>query len=66
MAIYCDCPCHEPGSTIMHFAACCSICPKCGKGISVGFRGHFESCKGELLDKMKRKKKRQYLASLGQ
>lgn len=30
----CDCPCHKPGSQIMHFMACCFVCPHCKKRIS--------------------------------
>ena len=29
----CKCPCHEPGSTMRHFMACCQKCNICGKNI---------------------------------
>lgn len=60
MIKYCDCECHEKDSTIIHCVACCDLCSKCGKGIWVGFKEHFESCTGELLKNVKRKKKAGY------
>lgn len=56
MVKYCDCPCHDPDREILHFEACCEICPKCGKGIQSGIGEHFDACPGKLLEKRKREK----------
>jgi hypothetical protein len=41
----CECPCHEPDSSMMHFDACCSGCD-CGAPIRFDCYGeHKKTCK---------------------
>ena len=56
--IKCDCECHDPEASVIHFEACCDVCPKCKRGFVVGIREHIEGCTLSP-PRLKRKRKRQ-------
>ena len=46
--IECKCECHQEGSGIMHFDACCDYCPYCDRNIRDTMHLHRRAC-GEAL-----------------
>jgi hypothetical protein len=44
----CDCMCHQPGISMMHFMPCCITCDYCGKNINFNqYKEHLEKCEKE-------------------
>lgn len=49
----CGCPCHEPGSLVLHIMPCCSVlrCEHCDKQISSSqIEHHISTCHATLLE----------------
>ena len=44
----CHCPCHEPGSGVIHMVACCAVCVVCGKNIESAMSVHMREAHPEV------------------